>query len=26
MAALPRIAVIGLGIWGKNHALSYAER
>ena len=25
MAAVPKIAVIGLGIWGRNHALSYAD-
>jgi predicted dehydrogenase len=25
MAAVPKVAVIGLGIWGKNHALSYAD-
>jgi predicted dehydrogenase len=25
MAALPKVAVVGLGIWGTNHALAYAE-
>ena len=25
MGAVPKIAVIGLGIWGKNHALAYAH-
>jgi predicted dehydrogenase len=25
MVAVPKIAVVGLGIWGKNHALSYAD-
>jgi predicted dehydrogenase len=25
MGAVPKIAVVGLGIWGKNHALSYAD-
>jgi predicted dehydrogenase len=25
VAALPRIAVVGLGSWGKNHALCYAD-
>ena len=25
MGAVPKIAVIGLGIWGKNHALAYAD-
>lgn len=25
MSAVPKIAVIGLGIWGKNHALAYAD-
>jgi predicted dehydrogenase len=25
MGAVPKIAVVGLGIWGKNHALAYAD-
>jgi predicted dehydrogenase len=25
MGAVPKVAVVGLGIWGKNHALSYAD-
>jgi predicted dehydrogenase len=25
MGAVPKVAVVGLGIWGKNHALAYAD-
>jgi predicted dehydrogenase len=25
MGPVPKVAVVGLGIWGKNHALSYAD-
>lgn len=25
MAAIPRVAVVGLGIWGRNHVLAYAD-